>query len=86
MTEKSSLLAHLNPNYVMEWFDSALDQLQTRILQGTRDDSVVIVNNIFHIYLVDQDRLIFDNEEQFWMLGKRVVVRTHAVSLWRLTE
>ena len=86
MTKKSNLLAYLNPDYVMQWFDSADDQLQARILQGTRDDSVVIVNNIFNIYLVDHDRLIFDNEDQRWVLGKRVVVEEHAVCLWRLTE
>ena len=84
MNESLGYLSALNPEYVKQWFDVAFEQLQGRVLQGTTDDSVIIVNNIFNIYLVDQSRLIFDNEEQGWLLGKRVVVEEHAISLWRL--
>ena len=86
MTQSTGFLSHLNPEYVKQWFDVAFEQMQDRVLQGTSDDSVIIVNNIFNIYLVDQARLIFDNEEQGWLLGKRVVVEEHAVSLWRVVE
>jgi hypothetical protein len=86
MTQANGLLAHLNPTYVMQWFDVAFEQLQDRILQGTNDDSVIIVNNIFNIYLCDQGRLTFDHEGQAFMLGKRVVVEEHAVSLWRVVK
>ena len=86
MTEATGFLAHLNPEYVMQWFDSAFEQLQNRVLQGTSDDSVIVVNNIFNIYLVDQARLIFDQDEQCWFLGKRVVVEEHAVCLWRVVK
>ena len=86
MTQTTGFLSHLNPEYVKQWFDVAFEQLQDRVLQGTGDDSVIIVNNIFNIYLVDQARLIFDSEEQPFFLGKRVVVEEHAVSLWRVSS
>ena len=86
MTKTTGFIAHLNPDYVMQWFDSAFEQMQDRVLQGTSDDSVIIVNNIFNIFLVDQGRLVFDNEEQGRIFGKRVVVEEHAVSLWRVVE
>ena len=85
MTKTTIFLSHLNPEYLKQWFNVAFEQLQDRILQGTKDDSVIIVNNIFNIYLVNQARLIFDHDEQPFMLGKRVVVEEHAVSLWRVS-
>ena len=86
MTQTTGFLSHLNPEYVKQWFDVAFEQLQDRVLQGTDDDAVIIVNNIFNIYLVDQARLTFDHEEQAFMLGKRVVVEEHAVCLWRVVK
>ena len=84
MTKATGFLAHLNPEYVKQWFDSAFEQLHDRVVQGTSDDSVLVVNNIFNIYLVDQARLTCDQYEQCWFLGKRVVVEEHAVCLWRV--
>jgi hypothetical protein len=85
MTQTIGFLSHLNPEYVKQWFDVAFEQLQDRVLQGTNDDAVIIVNNIFNIYLCDQARLTFDHEGQAFMLGKRVVVEEHAVSLWKVS-
>ena len=77
----------INHEYLEQWFQVSYEQLQDRILQGTSDDAVIIMNQLFQNWLVvDKGLITFDHEERGWILGKRVVVEEHSTSLWRVVE